>query len=261
MPASNTVNLILAAAAGAAIAWFAARGLPGGDAARMAALESNQAAILKELQGLKSPGQPAAPAAPANQAPPAPLPLPPDPLMIAGAASLGRIDAPLTMVEFSDFQCPFCSRHVRETFEKIRTAYVDTGKVRYVFRNYPIEQLHPQAWAAARAAECAGRQGKFWDLHTSLFANQKQLGDADLQNYARAAGVDMAAFQRCVADPAVTAKITQDRDDGSRAGVTGTPMFFVGKMENGKLRTLKRVNGAAAFSAFQQTFDSLLASP
>ncbi len=254
---SNTTNLILAAAAGAAIAWVAARGLPGGNTDRLAALESNQAAILKELQTLKT--APQAAVAPANQAAPAPLALPEQPLTIAGAASLGRADAPITLIEFSDFQCPFCSRHVRETFEKVKQAYVDTGKVRYVFRHFPIESLHPQAWAGARAAECAGQQGKFWALHTSLFANQKQLGDADLQKYARAAGVEMGAFQKCVADPAVTAKITADLDEGARAGVSGTPMFFIGKVEDGKVRTMKRLNGAVPYAAFQQTLDGLLA--
>jgi protein-disulfide isomerase len=263
MNTANVPSLLLAAALGAAVSWLAARGLPGGDAGRMTALEANQQAMLKELQALKASGPaPQQPAAQGqNAAPPPPPALPADPLTIAGAASMGRADAPLTLIEFSDFQCPFCSRHVRETFDKIRTAYVDTGKVRYVFRNYPIESLHPQAWASARTAECAGRQGKFWELHQRLFANQKQLSDADLQTYARAAGVDMKALNLCIADPAVTAKISKDLDEGSRAGVSGTPIFFVGRIENGKVKALRRLNGAVPFAAFQQTFDALLASP
>lgn len=253
-----TMKMVLSAVAGAAIAWIAARGLPGGaDAAKIAALESNQQAILKELQDLKTGGR--APA-PANAQPAAQLPLPEAPLTIAGAASLGSANAPLTLIEFSDFQCPYCARHVRETFDQVKKAYVDTGKVRYVFRHFPIEQLHPQAWAAARTAECAERQGKFWDMHKQLFANQKQLSDADLQRYARASGLDLNALQQCVADPQVTAKITQDLDEGARAGVSGTPMFFIGKVENGKVRALKRLNGAVAYAAFAQTFDSLLPS-
>jgi protein-disulfide isomerase len=171
---------------------------------------------------------------------------------------MGRADAPVTLVEFSDFQCPFCLRHAKQTFERIKASYVDTGKVRYVFRHNPIQSLHPQAWGAARAAECAGRQGKFWQMHTAIFDNQKQMSEADLKGYARSAGVDIGAYDKCVADPAVTAKIQGDLDEGMRIGVTGTPMFFIGKIENGKLRTMKRVNGAESFERFQQAIDAVL---
>jgi len=258
MFSANAAKMLIAAAAGAAVAWVAADRLIDRASDRMSALEAGQQAILKELQSLKGQApQAAGPAAPS----PVPPALPTQPLNIAGAASLGRNDAPLTLVEFSDFQCPYCSRHVRDTFDKIRDAYIDTGKLRYVFRHFPIQSLHPEAWAGARAAECAGRQGKFWSLHASLFANQKQMDDAALDKYARAAGVEMGAFKQCVSDPAVTAKITQDLDEGARAGVSGTPMFFVGTMENGKVRALRRLNGAVSFAAFQQTIDALLASP
>jgi len=254
---SNTGKLLIAAIVGAALSWLATRGLPGGESARLATLEAGQQAILKELQGLKG----GAPTNAAPQAAPAPPALPSAPLSIAGSAVLGRADAPLTLIEFSDFQCPFCARHTRDTFEQIRKAYVDTGKLRYVFRHFPIESLHPNAFAAARAAECVGLQGKFWEMHPRLFANQKQLGDADLLNHAKALGIDTAAYQQCVALPEVQAKIMADLDEGSRAGVSGTPMFFIGTIEGGKLRALKRLNGAVPFTAFQQTIDALLASP
>jgi protein-disulfide isomerase len=252
----NAPKMLIAAALGAALAWIAADRLSDRRDHRMAALEEGQQAILKELQGLKT--QPVRPAAPANVAPPA---LPSDPLAIAGAASLGRSDAPLTLIEFSDFQCPFCLRHVRQTFDKIRSEYVDTGKVRYVFRQFPIQSLHAQAWDGARAAECAGQQGKFWEMHSRLFANPKQMGPADLEGHARDVGLQQAAFKQCMSDAAVTAKITKDLDEGARAGVSGTPMFFVGTIENGKVKVLRRLNGAVPYSAFQQTFDSLLQSP
>jgi protein-disulfide isomerase len=256
MLSTNAPKMLIAAAFGAAIAWIAADRLTDRSGERMAALESGQQAILKELQGLKA--QPVRPAAPANLQPPA---LPSQPLAIAGSASLGRDNAPLTLIEFSDFQCPFCLRHVRQTFDKIRADYIDTGKVRYVFRQFPIQSLHAQAWDGARAAECALRQGKFWEMHERLFANPKQMGPADLEGHARANGLQLATFKQCMSDPAVTAKITQDLDEGARAGVSGTPMFFVGTVENGKVKVLRRLNGAVAYSAFQQTFDSLLQSP
>lgn len=256
MMSSNTGKLLTAAIVGAALSWLAARGLPGGESARLATLEAGQQAILKELQGLKG----GAPANAAPQAAPAPPALPSAPLSIAGSAVRGRADAPLTLIEFSDFQCPFCARHTRETFEQIQKTYVDTGKVRYVFRHFPIESLHKRAFAGAYAAECAARQGKFWEIHTRLFANQKQMEDADLLAHAKAIGVDTAAYQQCVTAADVKAKVMADLDEGARAGVSGTPMFFIGTMEGGKVRALKRLNGAVPFAAFQQTIDALLAS-
>src|SRR6185436_20936742 len=86
-------------------------------------------------------------------------------LTLAGAATKGRASAPLVMLEFSDFECPFCGRYSRETYPQVQREYVDTGKVRYVFRHTPIERIHPQAMKAAEAAECAGTQGKFWEMH------------------------------------------------------------------------------------------------
>lgn len=261
MNSSDIVKLLAAAVVGAALSWIVARGVPGGESVRLASLEAGQQAILTELQSLKQ-GAPQARQAPGNPGTPAAaVPLPAAPLSIVGAASRGRVDAPLVLLEFSDFQCPFCARHTRETFDQIQRAYVDTGKLRYVFRHFPIESLHPNAFAAARAAECAGQQGKFWEIHSRLFSNQKQLTDADLLNHAKAIGLDTAAFQRCVATPEVQAKIMADLDEGARAGVSGTPMFFIGTMEGGKLRALRRLSGAVPFAAFQQTLDALLASP
>jgi len=254
------MKLALAAVAGAVVAFAASRGAADRTSERLDALEASQKQILAELQNLNAPRQGGrqAPSAPANPQLAALMGIPKDPVSVDGAV-LGRADAPVTLVEFSDFQCPFCVRHVKQTFDRIKAAYVDTGKVRYVFRQYPIESLHPQAWGAARAAECADRQGKFWQMHTTIFDNQKQMSEADLKGYARNAGVDLAAYDKCVADPAVTAKITRDLEEGSRIGVTGTPMFFIGKMENGKLRTIKRVNGAESFERFQQAIDAVLA--
>lgn len=250
----ETVNIIIAAAIGASVAWVAARALPWNAPERLAALEAGQQEILKRLQG----GGAAVAQAPAEPAVD-PFKLPDELLTLDGAAAMGNASAPLTLIEFSDFQCPYCARHVSGTMQQVKRAYVDTGKLRYVFRHYPIEQIHPQAWSASRVAECAGRQGKFWQVHAAIFANQKQMSDTDLQNHARNAGVNIAALQSCVADPAVTAKITSDLEEGSRAGVSGTPMFFIGTVEGGKLRTLKRVNGADPFSSFQAAIDPLLA--
>ncbi len=190
-------------------------------------------------------------------------PLPTEPMAIVGSETRGRVDAPLVMVEFSDFQCPFCARHVRENFARIDRDYVVPGKLRYVFRNFPLERIHPNAFKAALTGECVRQRGSsaFWALHGRLFANQQSLGDRDLLSHAGAVGMDAAAFQRCVVMPSVTAKVRQDIRDGARAGVTGTPTFFFGVVQpDGTLRVLEKLTGAVPYAMFQSTIDRLLAS-
>ena len=108
---------------------------------------------------------------------------------VADAPSLGRADAPVTLVEFSDFQCPFCGRFFATTLPALKKDYIDTGKLRYVFRDFPLDQLHPNARKAAEAAHCAGEQGKYWEMHDVLFQNQRALAPSQLTEYARAVGV------------------------------------------------------------------------
>jgi protein-disulfide isomerase len=244
-------------------------------AKRIAALEASQKAILKELQEIKAllqnrptapmpvPTPAAMPSAP-SVAPPAqnPSALPTFDLEIAGSPAKGRADAKLVVVEFSDFQCPFCGRFSRDTFPQIDREYIETGKVRYVFRNFPLERLHPLALKAAEAAECANAEGKFWDMHSRLFANQEALADADLLKAGQAVGLKMPTFQSCVAAPAVPlVKIRQDQADGARAGITGTPAFFIGKMtRDGKVHALKKLIGAQPYAAFKTALDAVLTS-
>ena len=232
-------------------------------AAHMMTLESEQRAMLKELQDIKGllRARPAAPAAqPAARPDPSVIPANLS-VSIGGAAVTGKTDARLTIVEFSDFECPFCGRYSRETFERIQHEFVDTGKVRYAFRHYPLESLHPRALKASVAAECAREQGKFWEFHARLFKDQQKLGDADLIAQARAVGVDPGAFDRCLAGPAL-AKIRKDQDEGARAGVTGTPFFFLGVVQkDGAVKVLNRLSGAQPFDAFKTAIDALLASP
>lgn len=236
-------------------------------AAHMMTLESEQRDVLKQLQEIKAllqarpagaPGPAAGPAAPIARAPEPSLPAT---VSLRGAALKGRADAKLTLVEFSDFECPFCGRYIRDTFERIAHDYVDTGKVQYAFRNYPLANLHPHAVKASQAAECARQQGKFWDMHTRLFANQQKLGDADLRTTAGAAGVELASYDRCVASESAMTKIRQDQEDGARAGVTGTPFFFLGVAQpDGSIKVMRRVSGAQPYEAFKSAIDALLAS-
>jgi protein-disulfide isomerase len=237
---------------------------------RVAALEAEQATILKELQAIRAllqsqvrpqpgpvPGPAAAPVAPQSlDAPPA------FDIAIAGAASVGRPDAKLVVVEFSDFQCPFCGRYIRESYRALHKEYVETGKIRYVFRNYPLERLHPLALRAAEAADCAHAQGKFWEMHDHLFANQQALSEPDLVKAGQSLGLDMAAYQQCLAAQAtLPARIRKDQDEGARASISGTPTFFVGTLtKDGKVHVLRRLVGAKPYAYFKTNLDQLLAT-
>ncbi|MGD8863750.1 MAG: thioredoxin domain-containing protein [Myxococcales bacterium] len=140
-----------------------------------------------------------------------------------GAHVRGAPMAPVTLVEFSDFQCPFCGAAFPE-LERIVRQF--EGKVKLVFKHFPLGS-HPRAIPAARAAEAAGKQGRFWEMHDMLFRNQRQLEDADLLRYAEALGLDMEKFQADMASPEVQARVEADRAEGEKAGVDGTPSIFV----------------------------------
>lgn len=240
---------------------------------RIAALEAGQQEILKELKELKVllqqlrmplpvPAGTPPPAQPtANAAKPAAPQLPAFDLELAGSPSKGKPGAKLVILEFSDFECPFCGRYSRDTYAQVVKEFVDTGKARYVFRHLPIESLHPRALRASQGAECAHAQGRFWDYHDRLFANQQQLTEPELTKHAQALSLNMPAFDRCMAvQLAAPAKIRQDQSEGGRAGITGTPTFFIGTVtKEGRLKALRRLVGAHPIASFRSTIDALLA--
>jgi protein-disulfide isomerase len=172
----------------------------------------------------------------------------------------GVKDARLTLVEFSDYQCPFCARHVRETLPQIERDYVATGKLKYVFRNFPIESIHPQAFKAHEAANCAGEQGKFWAMHDRLFANQQALGPNDLPAHARSVDLDLAKFQQCLDGGKQASRIRGDLAEGQKAGIQGTPTFFLAITEpdHSKVTAVRVIKGAQPYAAFKEAIDSLL---
>ena len=159
----------------------------------------------------------------------------------------GPADAPITIVEFSDFQCPYCSR-ATATLKKLDAAY--PGKIRVVYRDFPLVQIHPNAARAAEAGACANEQGKFWALHDAMFDHQDKLGDADLKQSAAALGLDAAAFNQCLDSGRHTAQWKKDTAEGERYGVTSTPAFFL----NGRL-----VVGAQPYESFARLVDEELA--
>src|SRR5512142_2340083 len=172
---------------------------------------------------------------------------PPRMEVAAEGPSKGPTAAPVTIGEFSDFQCPYCSR-AEETVGKVMKAY--DGKVRVVYRDFPLP-IHPQAEKAAEAAHCAGDQGKYWEMHTKLFANQKALDASALKGYAKDIGLDQGKFDKCL-DSGEKAKVVEtNRKAGEKVGVTGTPAFFVNGFQ---------LTGAQPFDEFKSIIDSELAA-
>jgi protein-disulfide isomerase len=145
-------------------------------------------------------------------------------VLIDGAPVRGSPDAQVTLVEFSDYHCPFCKR-AQGTVKQILERY--PGKIRHVFRDFPIESLHPQAPRAAEAARCAHDQGKFWEYHDLLFANAPRAASDDLRRYADQVGLNMPKFEQCVATGRHREAVQRDIDEAARLGLTGTPGFFI----------------------------------
>jgi len=164
-----------------------------------------------------------------------------------GRAYRGADAATLTIYEYSDFECPFCGR-VQPTVEQVLRAY--PKEIRVEFRNYPLE-IHPRAMPSAIAGVCADEQGKFWEMHDKMFANQLALSDADLARYAADIGLNISAFQTCIASDEASQKVQKDMLEAAAVGVQATPSFKVGETF---------VRGAQPFDKFKQAIDSELAS-
>jgi protein-disulfide isomerase len=164
----------------------------------------------------------------------------------AGRPARGPINAPIEMIEFSDFQCPYCLR-ASPIVTQVLNAYGD--RIRFVYRHYPLPN-HPNAWPAAEASQCANEQGKFWPYHDKLFASEGRLSDADLRRSAAEVGVDPAKFGACLDAHRFKADVDADIAAGDEAGVSGTPAFFI----NGRVLT-----GAQPFDAFKRVIDDELA--
>lgn len=170
---------------------------------------------------------------------------------------LGSPSAQVAVVEFSDFQCPYCGRFQADTFAQLKKAYVDTGKIKYVFRDFPLI-LHEQARGAAIAAHCAGRQDAYWKMHDALFTQQQRLGPELYKELAASLKLEPAAFASCLNDPAAAAAVDNDLAYGQSVGVQGTPSFFVGRIDKGQVVDAKAISGAKPFTVFAQAIDALL---
>jgi len=159
----------------------------------------------------------------------------------------GDPNAPITIVEFSDFQCPFCKKS-ESTLHELLTKY--SGRVKLAYLDFPLREIHPQAQSAAEAARCAGEQGKFWEYHDALYEEQSKLDGAELLTHARALHLDEKSFQSCLNSGKFKSKIEADMEQGRKVGVAGTPGFFV----NGVF-----LSGALPPADFEKIIDNQLA--
>ena len=233
--------------------------LGGVSLARADGITSEQAQqILDELRAIHKsidarPAGPAAPAAPAPVDDKVSMAFPP------GGFSVGKENAPLVLVEYTDYQCPFCQRYHNDSFAQIKTNFVDTGKVRYISRDFPLP-FHENARRSATAARCAAEQGKFWELRHTMIVNASQLQPDKLGGYAQSVSMDVPKFQACVDSDKFRAAIDKDIAEGTAAGVNGTPSFVIGRIENGKLQGVRMV-GAMPYAQFEAKIQEMLKQP
>ncbi len=216
-------------------------------------ITSQQAdAILQELRNIRAlleRGQPA----PAQA--PQPAPAAPVKVSLKGAYILGKADAPVTMVEFTDYECPFCRQFHNASFDELKRKYVDTGKMRYVSRDYPLP-FHPRALPAAKVARCAGEQGRFWEMRHALITNA--LDTETMVNLAKGLKLDQKALQACIADQRVDKALQDDIADADAMGVSGTPTFVLGRSNGDSVEGL-RIVGAQPLATFEGRIQALLA--
>ena len=154
----------------------------------------------------------------------------PSPLTIAGSPYEGKKNAPVTIIECSDFQCPFCARFFNDTEKQLRENEIKDGKVKLVFKNFPLP-FHQYAEKAAEAAECANKQGKFWQMYDLLFSSGGRLDIDSLKSYAKKIGLDTNKFDHCLDSGETAGIVSSDKAQCAAAGVQGTPTFFI----NGKM--------------------------
>lgn len=175
--------------------------------------------------------------------------------------SRGNPTAPVALVEYSDFTCGYCKKFFRETWPLIKAQYVDTGKVRFVYRDYPRADSGPGLQAAI-AARCAGDQGQYWPMHDRLLSGAMRLGKAGLEGHAAALGIHAATFTQCVQEGRYQEAIFQDRAEGQRWGFRGTPGFVLVRTENGVIDLQRNppmgLPGAFPFEVFQEEIERLL---
>jgi len=215
-------------------------------------LKKGQKAMQKDLNALK---------AILRKALPGKMPFKPVDASSEGSPVMGQADAPITMVEFTDFQCPFCRRYSNGTFPQIIKDYVETGKVRYVVRQFPLKAIHPKAVKASEASLCAGDQGKYWEMHDRIFKMTKSFEMEEWVRHAEGLDLEMSSFKDCLENGKNASNVERDLKEGTDLGMRGTPGFFFGRTDPNnpnKFKAVEMIRGAHPYSQFKKTIDKLL---
>lgn len=228
----------------------------------LAALREAQQAIARDVEALRTMLQQAMGP---RQAPPAAGAVVAgegaQPLTIAGRPSKGNPRARVTVVEYSDYECPYCGQYVTDVYPQLDREYVKTNKINYVFKNYPIAQLHPVSIKAHKAAACAGDQNRYWEMHDRLFADQRNFNLDRFMEHATLLSLDPVAFRACIESTRHEALIQEDVAEAQNGGVRGTPVFVLALTDpKGQAITPARVIvGAQPYTAFKEAIDAMLA--
>ena len=213
------------------------------------ALGVGSTVIVKSLLGQNLP-QPSKPQA-------RPIPALNSPLLLMGEPALGATNAPLTIVEFSDFECSYCRRFHEKVFPQLKSEYIDTGLVRFVHKDLPLP-FHPQALPAAAAARCAGAQGRYWDLYSGLFDQQNCLNCKGVLAIAAEEELDTTALKACMERESTLAVINANRSEASLHNIRATPTFVIGPTRSNGSLDGQIIEGAMPWDTFKSTIEEAL---
>jgi protein-disulfide isomerase len=182
---------------------------------------------------------------------------------LKNAPQKGSADALVALIEYSDYECPFCIRHFKETMPLIDKNYIETGKILYSFKDFPIDQLHPQARRAHEATQCVGtlQPAKYWDMHNRMFGAPALHTPEALETTATGLGINAAAYKECLASGRTTAGIRATGEEATAFGANGTPAFFVGIIDKAtnQVKITRALSGALPFTQFAQVIEAALA--
>ena len=193
---------------------------------------------------------------------PTEAPLPNELLSLELAALKGDANAPVAIIAYSDFQCPYCRVFARTIWPELQRELISTGLAQFAFRHLPLDTIHPYARRIGAVAECARQLGKFWEFHDAAFERQKELATVDLGDLAASIGLQKPAVAECLGKNGAIDSVKRDSDEAASLGVRGTPTFFIGRVEpNGRVRVTQRLVGAQAVDSFRTAVASATATP
>jgi protein-disulfide isomerase len=176
---------------------------------------------------------------------------------LEGEKVLGAARAPLVLLEYTDYQCPFCQRFYQTTFSQLKSNYIDTGRIRFVSRNLPLPG-HQQSMPAALAAVCAGAQEKYWEMRNEIFRSSEPLAASAFQKWAGDLGLNLPRFESCLANPDSARPFPQQIADAAAVGITGTPTFILGRVDDEGILRGELLVGAKPYAEFQQRIEAML---